>query len=104
MEMMNQVTEKHLAGRSPNAVHVTVGKYEISRWRIEDSEQFTDPLLNYMRRDGWDEKQAWLDEQDVPHEILTHSYYSMEQEVAVIHVMLLTTSENAVMFRLTFGG
>lgn len=104
MQILNQQTEKRLAGRSPNAVHVTVGKYEISRWSIDDSERFTDPLLKHMLRDGWDEKQAWLDSQGVPYEILTHSYYSMEQETAVIHVVLLTESENATMFCLTFGG
>jgi hypothetical protein len=103
MQILNQQTEKCLAGRSPNAVHVTVGKYEIPRWRIEDSERVSDPLLNYMRRDGWDEKQAWLDSQGVPHEILTHSHYSLEQEAAVIHVILLTESENATMFALRFG-
>jgi hypothetical protein len=104
MEWVNQMTEKQLREKSPNAVHVTVGKYEISRWSIEDSERFTDPLLKHMLRDGWDEKQAWLDSQGVPYEILTHSHYSMEREAAVIHVVLLTESENATMFCLTFGG
>ena len=104
MQILNQQTEKRLARIGPDTVHVTVGKYAIARWSIEDSERFTDPLLKHMRRDGWDEKQAWLDEQGVPYEILTHSYYSMEQDVAVIHVVLLTESENATMFCLTFGG
>ena len=103
MQILNQQTEKRLARISPNTVHVTVGKYEIPRFKLEDSKQFTDPLIQIMREDRWDEKQAWLDSQGVPYEILTHSYYSLEQEAAVIHVILLTESENAVMFRLTFG-
>ena len=104
MQILNQQTEKRLARIGPDTVSVTVGKYEISRCSIEDSERLTDPLLNHMRRDGWDEKQAWLDSQGVPYEILTHSHYSVAQEAAVIHVVLLTESENATMFCLTFGG
>ena len=104
MQILNQQTKKRLMERSPNAVHVTVGRYEIPRWSIEDSERFTDPLLKHMQQDGWDEKQAWLDSQGIPYETLIHSHYDLSQEAAVIHVMLLTTSENAVMFRLTFGG
>lgn len=103
MQILNQQTEKRLAGRSPNTVHVTVGKYEIPRWSIEDSERFTDPLLKHLQQDRWDEKQAWLDLQGVPYETLIHSHYSQEKEAAVIHVVLLTESENATMFALRFG-
>ena len=104
MKMLNDRTEKRLMEKSPKAVSLTVGKYAIPRWSIEDAERFTDPLLQHMQANHWAEKQTWLDEQDVPYEILTHSHYDLSQEAAVIHVMLLTTSENAVMFRLTFGG
>ena len=102
--MLNQMTEKQLREKSPDAVSLTVGKYAIPRWSIEDTERFIDPLLQHMQADHWSEKQTWLDEQSVPYEILTHSHYDMQLEAAVIHVVLLTTSENAVMFRLTFGG
>lgn len=103
MQATNQDTEKRLARIGPNTVHITVGKYEISRWSIEDSERFTDPLLKHMLRDGWDEKQAWLDSQGVPYEILTHSHLELSGDSVAVKVILLTTSENAVMFRLTFG-
>ena len=102
--MLNQMTEKQLREKSPDAVSLTVGKYAIPRWNLDDSERLTDPMWQMMQANHWAEKQTWLDEQDVPYEILTHSHYDLSQEAAVIHVMLLTTSENAVMFRLTFGG
>ena len=103
MQILNQQTKKRLMERSPKALSVTVGKYEIPRQSIDDAERFTDPLFQHMLADHWAEKQSWLDEQDVPYEILTHSHYDMSLEAAVIHVVLLTTSENATMFALRFG-
>jgi len=104
MEWLNQMTEKQLREKSPDAVSLTVGKYEILLFNLDGAERFTDPLWQMMQADHWSEKQTWLDEQSVPYQILTHSHYDMQLEAAVIHVVLLTTSENAVMFRLTFGG
>jgi uncharacterized protein YhjY with autotransporter beta-barrel domain len=103
MKMLNDRTEKRLMEKSPKAVSLTVGKYAIPRWSIDDAERVTDPLWQMMQADHWAEKQTWLDEQSVPYEILTHSHHDVQLNAAVIHVVLLTTSENAVMFRLTFG-
>jgi len=103
MQILNQQTKKRLMERSPKALSVTVGKYEIPRRSIDDAERFTDPLFQHMLADHWAEKQSWLDEQDVPYEILTHSHYDMSLEAAVINVILLTESENATMFALRFG-
>ena len=88
--------------KSPKAVSLTVGKYAIPRWSIDDAERVTDPLWQMMQADHWSEKQTWLDEQKVPYEILTHSHYDMSLEAAVINVILLTESENATMFALRF--
>ena len=88
--------------KSPKAVSLTVGKYAIPRWSIDDAERSTDPLWQMMQADHWSEKQTWLDEQDIPYEILTHSHYDMSLEAAVINVILLTESENATMFALRF--
>jgi len=103
IQTLNRETELRLAMRSPKAVSVTVGKYHLPRWSLEYKEQFNEPLLKHMQADHWDEKQAWLDEQGIPYEILTHSYYSTDQDAAVVHVVLLTESENATMFALRFG-
>ena len=100
--MLNRMTEKQLREKSPDAVSLTVGKYKIPRWSIEDTERFIDPLLQHMQADHWSEKQTWLDEQDIPYQILTHSHYDVQLNAAVIHVILLTESENATMFALRF--
>ena len=100
--MLNDRTEKRLMEKSPKAVSLTVGKYAIPRWSIDDAERVTDPLWQMMQADHWSEKQTWLDEQKVPYEILTHSHYDMSLEAAVINVILLTESENATMFALRF--
>jgi hypothetical protein len=57
-----------------------------------------------MNDDGWQEKSRWLDDQGIPYKILTHSHLELESDSVAVKVILLTTSENAVMFRLTFGG
>jgi hypothetical protein len=102
MKMLNRMTEKQLREKSPDAVSLTVGKYEILLFNLHGVERFTDPLWQMMQADHWSEKQTWLDEQDIPYQILTHSHHDVQLNAVVIHVILLTESENATMFALRF--
>lgn len=105
--MLNEIAEREMSGMAANTVAIEIGNYFIERFEIgnlKPHEHLTDPLWQKLVADGWEEKSMWLQSQDAPYKIVMPTLKHYEHNGVRVRVILVTTSENATMFRLTFGG
>ena len=105
--MLNRIAEQEISRMAANTVAIEIGNYLIERLDIDNlkkHEHLTDPLWQRLVADGWEEKSRWLQSQDAPHKIVMPTHNHWEENGVRVKIILITTSENATMFRLTFGG